>query len=323
MIGMTAPFLVDSEALRRQRVLNGVQSVLLLLGLFALAAATGFLIGGADGLMIATTFALVFMIFNPAPGDWLFRYAYGAVRLTPADARDLVALVSELAQRADLGRAPALFLIPSPQLQAMAAGSRAEPAIAVTSGLLRALPPDELAAVLAHEIAHIRHGDMLVMRLAASASSMTRAMCTAGAFLLIAYVPILWGTGAVVSPLGVSLLICAPLISDLVALSLSRRREFLADTGAVELTGNALSLARALERIASLQRDDWELASRGGWLRWFRTHPTITERINRLKEVVVLSRSQLPVWRWSEDERHISHLGGHAPGQRLVRRLLM
>ena len=321
---MATPFM-DAEALRRLRVLNRLQSTVLLLGLIGLAAATGLLIGGSDGVIIAATLAVVFLIFNPASGDVLFQYAYGAVRLTPNIARELMSLVAELARRAGLDRVPALFLIPSPQLQAMAAGSREAPAIAVTSGLLQTLPPREIAAVLAHEIAHIRHGDMFVMRLAAAAGSMTRAMSTMGMFLLIAYFPVLWATGAVLSPIGIFLLIGAPMVSDLLELSLSRRREFLADAGAVELTGEPVSLASALKRISNLQSDDWErFTSRGGrWLRWFRTHPTITERIERLAGVIALPRPNLPTRTWSENERHISDLGGHALGQRLVRRLLL
>ena len=125
--------------------------------------------------------------------------------------------------------------------------------------------------------------------------------------------------------IGMFLLIGAPMVSDLLELSLSRRREFLADAGAVELTGDLVSPARALERIADLQRDDWErFASRGGqWLRWFRTHPTIAERIERLADVSALPRPNLPMPTWSENETAISQLAGNALGQRLVQRLLL
>jgi hypothetical protein len=133
--------LIDAEALRRLRFLNRLQSAILLAGLIGLAAATGLAIGGSSGVIIAAIFAVVFLMFNPAPGDLLFRHAYGAVRLTPANARELMSLVAELARRADLDGVPALFLIPSPRLQAMAAGSREAPALAVTNGLVQALPP--------------------------------------------------------------------------------------------------------------------------------------------------------------------------------------
>ena len=166
---------------------------------------------------------------------------------------------------------------------------------------------------------------MLVMRLAAAAGSMTRAMSTAGMVLLLAYYPVLLATGSSLSPAAIAILTAAPMASDLLQLSLSRRREFLADAGAVELTGDPVSLVRALDRIEKLQGDDWErFTSRGGrWLRWFRTHPTTAERIERLAEVVALPRPSLPIGVWSDRERAMSLLGGHTPGQRLVRRLLL
>jgi heat shock protein HtpX len=320
MISMAATSLVDAEALRRQRFLNLLQSAVLLLGLFALAAATGFLFAGTDGVIIAAAIAASFLILNPVSSDALFRYVYGAIPLTPTVAPGLVATAAELARRAELERTPALFLIPTSVLQAMAAGSREAPSIAVTTGLLRTLSSRELAAVLAHEVSHIRHGDMFVMRLAAGAGSMTRAMSTAGMFLVIAYFPVLWSTGAALSPAAIALLVLAPTVSDLLELSLSRRREFLADQGAVELTGDPVALARALKRIEEMQGDDWErFTARGGrWLRWFRTHPTTAERIERLAELVALPQAELPTWSWSEPP-----LGDQALGRRLVRRALL
>jgi heat shock protein HtpX len=315
---------IDADELRRLRLLNRLQSTVLLLGLAALAGTTGYLLAGSDGVIFAAALGAGFLLFNPASGDLVFRYLYGAVPLSAASAPRLFSLVGELARRADLERTPALFLIPTPVLQAMAAGSGEAPSIGVTSGLLRTLPSRELAGVLAHEIAHIRHGDMFVMRIAAAAGSMTWAMSMTGTFLLILYFPALWATGTTVSPLAIVLLVAAPMASDLLELSLSRRREFLADAGAVELTGEPVALARALERIAKLQGDDWErFTVRGGrWLRWFRTHPTTAERIERLAETVALPRS-LPTWSWADNGRDVLYPAGRALGQRVMRRLLL
>jgi heat shock protein HtpX len=322
VIAMLAPALVDAEALRRQRLLNWLQSAVLLLGLLALAAITGALFAGTDGLLAAAAIASLFLILNPVSGEALFQYVYGALPLTPASAPQLTSLVGELARRAALERSPKLFLIPAPVLQAMASGNREAPSIGVTSGLLQTLPARELAAVLAHEISHIRHGDMFVMRLAAGAGSMTRAMSTAGMFLLIAYFPVFWSTGVSLSPVAIALLVVAPTVSDLLELSLSRRREFLADAGAVELTGDPLALAGALKRIEEIQGDDWErFTARGGrWLRWFRTHPTTTERIERLAAMVASPRAELPGWSWAENLPQGAH---QALGRRLVRRAFL
>jgi heat shock protein HtpX len=135
---------------------------------------------------------------------------------------------------------------------------------------------------------------------------------------------VFWATGTTVSPLAIVLLVGAPMASDLLELSLSRRREFLADAGAVELTGDPVALARALERIARLQGDDWErFTARGGrWLRWFRTHPTTDERIERLTELMA-SPASLAQWSWAENQRDLPHPRSQSPGQRVMRRLLL
>jgi heat shock protein HtpX len=303
-----------------------VQSAAILLTLIGIAALTGLLIGGSDGLVFAAGLAALFLIISATAGDELFMRAYGAVRATPAIAPDLVRVLAELGRRAGLPRTPALYIVPSSILQALAAGSRNAPAIAVTSGLLHALPAREVAAVLAHEAAHIRHGDTFLMRLAAAAGIMTHAMATTGLFLLIAYLPILRAAEAAVPWPAIVLLVGTPLVSDLLQLSLSRRREFLADAGAVELTGDPVALANALRRIEALQGDDWErFATRGWrWLHWLRTHPTTRERLERLAALVAPAHPEpaLPFGAWSRPLRDLAPLGGHAWPQRLARRIM-
>jgi heat shock protein HtpX len=284
------------------------------------------LVAGAEGLAFGGGVALAFLVFDPMdpmPGDRLFRHAFGAVRLAPAQAPELFALLAALVRRAGPPRPPVLHLIPSPMLQAMAAGGREAPSIAVTSGLLRALSRRELAAVLAHEIAHIRHGDLLILRLATAAATLTRGMAYAGALVLLALLPVLRASGTLPSPAALVLLLAAPLLSDVLTLWLSRRRELLADVGAVELTGDVAALVGALARVWRLQGDDWErLASRGArWLRWFRTHPAVEERIAALRGMATPVRAAL-----SEPDRAVPVprelwiLGGHHPAQRLARR---
>ncbi len=328
---------IDAAALARQARLNRWQSALLLLGLTALAALSGLIVAGPMGLLVAASAALALLLFDPAPGSAVFRQLLGGVPLPPEAAPQLHATVRALARRAGLQRAPALFLLPSPVLQAMAAGDRARPSIAFTLALLRALPPREVTAVLAHEIAHLRHGDVRVMRLAAAAASLTRLMANFGALMLLLWFPILMAAGEAPSPIAFLLLMAAPLLGDLLILSLSRRRELLADAGAVELTGDPAGLASALMRLERMQGDDWErLASRSGarWLRWFRTHPTLRERIARLSETVAVVPS---VPRWPEEAGRgwlpagppgrVRGGGGRAlygtPGQRLAGRWLL
>lgn len=287
-------FAVDPATLARLQRRNRLETALTLLVLVLLAAAIGWLAAGPDGLVLGAAMMAGGLAFGALPADAVFRQGFGAARLTPFVAPGLFALLGELSRRANLPVTPALYLLPQPVLQAVAAGTLEKPGIGVTRALVETLTPAELAGVLAHEVSHIRHGDLFVMRLAAQASAITRAMAQAGVLVLL-----LWGTGAVgAHPLLPALLVVAPLLSDLLTLSLSRTREFLADAGAVELTGDPQGLASALLTLERLQGDDFErLASRGPrWLRFFRTHPTIAERVAALREATVVVRPALPVW---------------------------
>lgn len=287
-------FVLDRRAVARIRLRNRIETAATLAALGALAAAIGFLAGGIDGLVIGAIMVAVGLSVGALPADAVFRQGFGAVPLSPFQAPGLHALLAELARRAELPVVPRLYLLPQPVLQAVAAGTSERPGVGVTRALVETLSARELAGVLAHEVSHVRHGDLTVMRIAATASAITRAMAQAGLIVLA-----LWGAGAVgAHPLLPVLLILAPLASDLLALSLSRTREFLADAGAAELTGDPLALASALRRLQALQGDDFErLGSRGPrWLRWFRTHPTIEERIAALAAAAVPLRPALPAW---------------------------
>lgn len=112
----------------------------------AIAARTGYVISGSDGIVLGLILSGVTLLVGPTSGGALIRQAYGAIVLDRCNAPELVVLIGELARRAGLPRAPTLHLLPSPVLQALAAGDRHDPAIAVTSGLLQTLPPRELAA---------------------------------------------------------------------------------------------------------------------------------------------------------------------------------
>lgn len=318
------PLWLDRAALRRHQWLNWLQSVMLLAGLGLLAAVTGSLLAGLDGMLLAAGAALLLLLMEPSAGAAAFRYVFGAVPLYPSQAPELYALTREIAHRAGLSRPPMLHLIPSRQLQAMAGGGRDSPAIALTTGLLTSLPPREVAGVLAHEVAHLRHGDLRVMRLAAAAATLTRGMGLMGTMLLMLWLLALPAAGVAPSPLAILLLVVAPTMGDLLTLSLSRRREFLADAGAVELTGDPAGLVAALVRLERRQGDDWErLATRSGawWLRWLRTHPTIRERVARLAGIITTAP---PVQPRALDGvvRGMVFPRGHA-GQRLARRWML
>jgi heat shock protein HtpX len=286
--------LTDAAALAQARARNRRETAATLAALGGLAAAIGYLAGGDVGLLFGLGFAAAALAASAVPGEVVFRQALGAAPLSPFQAPGLHAMVAELSARAGLAAPPRLWLLPQKPLQALAAGTAAAPGIGVTRALVEALPPRELAAVLAHEISHVRDGDLFVLRLAAVAATATRAMAQAG--LIVA---IFAGLGAIgAHPLLPLLLIVSPLVADLLTLSLTRSREFLADAGAAELTGDPGALADALARLERIQGDDFErLAARGpSWLRWFRTHPTVAQRIAALGEIATPSRHGPAPW---------------------------
>ena len=261
-----------------------------LLGLFA-----DFYFDGNYGIFIGTLVgATIYTIVQYFAAGSQALSISGAKPITKAENPRLYRIVENLAITEGLPM-PRVYVINDPSPNAFATGRNPEnAAVAVTEGLMRILSPEEVRGVLAHEISHVRHGDLTVMRIAAAASGITRTMAQVGLIVLL-----LWGAGAFgAHPLLPVLLILAPLASDLLALSLSRTREFLADAGAVELTGDPAALASALTRLKVLQGDDFErLASRGPrWLRWFRTHPTIEERVAALAAAAVPAQPVLPAW---------------------------
>lgn len=285
---------IDPAALARARRRNRLETAATLAALAGLAAAIGHLAAGDQGLFFGLAFAGAALAFSAIPGETLFRQGLGAAPLSPFQAPGLHAMVSELSARAGLAAPPRLWLLPERHLQALAAGTSDQPGIGVTRSLVEALPPRELAAVLAHEISHIRHGDLFVLRLASIAATATRAMAQAG--LIVA---LFLGFGAIgAHPLLPVLLMVSPLAADLLTLSLSRSREFLADAGAAELTGDPEGLALALARLERIQGDDFErLAARGpSWLRWFRTHPTVAQRIAALGTLAVAAPVRPMPW---------------------------
>lgn len=195
-------------------------------------------------------------------------------------------LVARLAARAGLEDVPILAYVPSATPNAFALESGEGPAICVTDGLLRSLSPREMAGVLAHEIAHIAHADLRVLRLADALVRVMGLMGFAGQVLLpVNLVALMFGAPLVAwyAPL---VLIFAPVAGVLVKRSLARVREFDADRGAAALTGDPAALASALMRVERttgglLALLMPHLERRGDSV--LRTHPSTRERVARLR----------------------------------------
>lgn len=279
------------------RWLNRLQSALLILSMLGIAAMTGFLLLGETGAWLAASVALIALLIEPTSASELTLRLYGARPLHPAEAPGLWALLRQLAERTGLPAVPVPHYVPSQMINAFATGSRQRAAIALTDGLLRTLTPRELAGVLAHEVAHIAHGDLRVMGLADSISRLTSLLALLGQLMLLISLPwFLLGEVAVSWPAWL-LLALAPHLTLLAQLGLSRVREFDADLMAARLTGDPQGLASALARIEQVSHS-WRRWLLPGWGNpepsWLRTHPATAARIKRLDALSTPGWAGLP-----------------------------
>lgn len=277
------------DAWRRHTLLNRLQSLLLLATMAGFLALVGWLLWGGAGVIWLTVLGAVLVLFNPMTTPALIMRMYRAMPLRPDQAPALYALLQQLSERAGLARVPELYYLPSQVVNAFAVGRREDGAIALTDGLLRALDSREGAAVLAHELSHIRSNDIWVMGLADLFSRLTGFLSLFGQILLLLNLPLILLAEVSINWFAIAVLILAPNLSALAQLGLSRTREYDADLNAARLTGDPEGLARALLKIEQRQ---------GGWLEriflpqrgtpepsLLRTHPPTQERVRRLMEL--------------------------------------
>ncbi|MCS6931419.1 MAG: zinc metalloprotease HtpX [Acetobacteraceae bacterium] len=219
-----------------------LRTAILLAGLTALFGVVGFLLGGEAGMLIALAVAAAMNLWAWWTSDERMLRLHNAEPIHPHSAPRLYRMTEALARRAGLPM-PALYVIHDPQPNAFATGrSPARGAVAVTSGLLDLMPEDEVAGVIAHELAHIRNRDTLIMTVTAT---------LAGAISLLAQFGFLFrdrdGRSNPIALL--AMMIIAPLAAMLVQMAISRSREYEADRVGAEIAGDPRALANALLRL--------------------------------------------------------------------------
>ena len=225
-----------------------LRTAILLAGLTALFMGVGYLIGGPNGALIAFLFAAAMNFFAYWNADRMVLSIHGAQEVDEHSAPELIHMVAGLANRAGLPM-PRVYLMDNPQPNAFATGRNpAHAAVAVTTGLLHMLSRDELAGVIAHELAHVKNRDTLLMTITAT---------IAGAISMLAQFGMFFGGGhrdnSGNSGLGVigtlAMVILAPLAAMLVQMAISRTREYAADNMGAQISGNPHGLASALAKI--------------------------------------------------------------------------
>jgi heat shock protein HtpX len=225
--------------------MNYMRTAILLAGLTALFMGVGYLIGGGNGAIIALLIAGATNLFTYWHSDRMVLLTYGAHEIDRESAPELVELVAELAGRAGLPM-PRVFVMDNPQPNAFATGRNPQnAAVAVTTGLMHSLKREELAGVIAHELAHVKNHDTLLMTITAT---------VAGAISMLAQFGMFFGghrdhnsgPGVIAS---VVMMILAPLAAMLVQMAISRTREYAADNLGARIAGQPMWLASALVKI--------------------------------------------------------------------------
>jgi len=287
---------------------NTLKTTLFLGALTGLFLLIGGAIGGATGMMVALLLAIAMNMGAWWFSDKLALKFSGAREVAPAEAPELHRLVEQLSARAGIPK-PRVYLIDSPAPNAFATGrSPAKGAVAVTAGLTQLLNREELAGVIAHELAHIKHRDTLISSIAAS---------VAGAVSMIADM-LMWGMifggmngdeeegGPANAVGGLATIVLAPIAALLIQLAISRSREYGADAEGARILGDPLPLASALEKLeAGVRVNPMEVRPAtshlfivnpmvGGLTGLFRTHPATDKRIAALRALT------LPVKREAE-----------------------
>lgn len=227
--------------------MNYFKTAILLAGLTALFMAVGFMIGGEAGMLLALAVAGGMNLFAFWNSDKLVLRMHGAQEVDETTAPEFVGLVRQLAGRAGLPM-PRVYLMDNPQPNAFATGRNPQnAAVAATTGLLRTLSREEIAGVMAHELAHIKNRDTLIMTVTAT---------LAGAISMLAQFGLFFGGGnRNNNPFGVVglilMVILAPLAAMIVQMAISRSREYAADRMGAEICGQPRWLASALAKISN------------------------------------------------------------------------
>ncbi len=279
--------------------MNHFKTFVLMVVLTIIFVALGSLIGGKSGAYIAFTIALIMNFVSYWFCDRIVLAMYGAKPVEESKAPDLYRIVASLSQRASIPM-PKIYIIENESPNAFATGRNpSRGVVAVTTGILKLLSREELEGVLAHEISHIKHRDILIQTVAAT---------LAGAITMIAnwarFAAIFGGSSDddegranIFSVIIFSML--AAFAAMLIQLAISRSREYLADEGGARLSGNPLFLSNALKKLhAGIAYNPMNDAnpstaplfivnpfSAKGVLALFSTHPPIEERIRRLEDM--------------------------------------
>jgi len=259
--------------------MNIMRTAMLLAFMTALFMGVGFLVGGKGGMMIAFVVAAGMNLFSYWNSDRMVLSAYHAQEVDQRNAPEFYEIVRGLTQNAGLPM-PKVYIFDNPQPNAFATGRNPQnAAVAASTGLLQALTPEEVAGVMAHELAHVEHRDTLTMTITAT---------LAGAISMLGNFAFFFGGrrdengngGGIIGPLVA--MIVAPFAAMLVQMAISRTREYAADRRGAEICGNPLWLASALAKIAGAHQPNYQAERNPATAHMFIINPLSGQKMDNL-----------------------------------------
>jgi len=280
--------------------MNNIKTMVLLVALTLILIWAGGAIGGKQGMTIALIFALTMNFVTYWFSDKIVLKMYGAKEVTESMAPELYSIVRRLAQKAEIPM-PRVYIIEEEQPNAFATGRNPKhAAVAVTTGIMRILTREELEGVIGHELAHVKHRDILISTIAATIAGAISYLAQMAQWAMI------FGghrgddeEGG--NPIAAFIMmIVGPIAAMIVQMAISRSREYAADEGGAKIAGNPRYLSSALKKLhLASQKIPMEAnpatshmfivnpLSGGGLLKLFSTHPPIEERIARLESLTI------------------------------------
>ncbi len=280
--------------------MNTTKTIVLMVGLTVLLVMIGGAFGGRNGMIMAFIFASAMNLFSYWFSDKIVLRMYGAREVTEQDAPVLYGVTRDLAMKMEIPM-PKVYVIPTQALNAFATGRNPKhAAVAATEGIIRMLSREELAGVMAHELAHVRNRDILIGTIAATIAGAISMLANMAQWAMI------FGGGRRSDDEGngsaigaIAMIIVAPIAAALIQMAISRSREYQADATGARVCGNPLSLANALRKLhlgAQRMPMDANPATAhmfivnplrgGGLVNLFSTHPPMEDRIARLEAMV-------------------------------------
>jgi len=280
-----------------------IKTGVLMAALTAVFMVAGQAIGGSNGMILALVMAVGMNFFSYWFSDKMVLKMSGAKEATQAEEPELHQMVARLAERAELPM-PKVYIIHKDTPNAFATGRNPDhAAVAVTTGLKSILKQDELAGVLAHELAHIKNRDILISTVAATMAGAIGTMASMAQYAMIFGGRSRNNNGGGGMIGNIAMMILAPLGASLIQMAISRSREYQADASGAKICGHPQSLASALQQLENLNRRrpmDVNPAtaqmyivnplSGGQMAKLFSTHPPMQERIKRLGAMTIANR---------------------------------